>query len=159
LERFNRKQTIDGVEAYVYLAGFQQLFIGIKDNNVIITVGKAMFEKALKADMSSGFINKLDDDYLKKVLKSDTNVMYFNIPEVYKVYNTFSGLLGGFLGANDPSSAEKTKQDIKDVTEKFKYILASSYINGESFQSDFVVKTNFSKPFMIGVKELVDEKK
>ena len=153
------KQTINGVETYVYLAGFQQLFIGIKDKNVIITIGKPMFEKALKADISSGFVNKLDDDYLKTTLKSDTNVLYFNVAEAYKVFNTFSGLLSGFLGGDDPSSAEKTKQDIKDVTENFKYLLASSYINDESFHSDFVMKTNFSKPFMIGIKELVDIKK
>ncbi len=153
------KQTVNGVEAYVYLAGFQQLYIGIKDKNVIVTIGKAMFEKALKADISNGFVNDLDDDYLKSILKSDTNVLYFNISEAYKVFNTFSGLLSGFLGAEDPKSAEKTKQDVKDVTEKFKYLLASSYVNNNSFHSDFILKTNFSKPFMIAVKELVDEKK
>jgi len=153
------KQTIDGVEAYVYLAGFQQLFIGIKDRNVIITIGKSMFEKALKAEISNGFVNKLDDEYLKSTLKSDTNVLYFNVPEAYKVFNTFSGLLGGFLGAEDPNSAEKTKKDIKDVTENFKYLLASSYVNEASLHSDFVIKTNFKNPFMIDLKNLVKSKK
>jgi len=153
------KQVIDGVDAYVYLAGLVQLYIGVNDNNVIVSVGKSMFEKALKADASSGFVNDLDDEYLKSVLKSDTNVFYLNISETYKVFNTFSGMLGGFLGADDPSSAEKTKKDIKDVARKFEYILGSSYVNKASLHSDFVIKTNFKKPFMIGIKELVDEKK
>ena len=149
------KETLDEI----YLAGLVQLYIGVNDNNVIISVGKPMFKKALKADTSNGFVKDIDDEYLKSVLKSDTNVFYLNISETYKVFNTFSGMLGGFLGAEDPSSAEKTKKDIKDVTSKFEYILGSSYVNKAALHSDFVIKTNFKKPFMIGVKELVDEKK
>ena len=149
------KEKVEGVDSYkINLGGMNDMFIGVKNKNLIITVGKFMYEKALKADVSSGLLSKLEDKNLANTLKADTNVFYLEVNEIFKAVKNFEMFIMNF-SPDKKGIDEKTASTVQ----MFNYFIASSYLDGNSIMGDLVVKTKFQKPFLIGVKELVDKHK
>ncbi len=142
------EEKVGSVDAYKLNAIFFQIYIGMKDGNLIIATGKPMFEKAINGDPSKGFLNKFKDKSLAKTLggKSES-IVYINVDEVYKAIKNF-GVLPRFGG----QEGEK----VNDVVKQFKYLLLSSEIVKNTMSAHFIVKTNFKKSFLEGIKDIKD---
>jgi hypothetical protein len=142
------KQKVGDVEAYVVMAGPVQLYIGMKEKNLIIAVGKPMFEKALKGDVSSGFVANVADKELAGKFKEDRNILYLNVAETLKAVKNFEMFLQGL------THGRGIDQNVQDAVGKFEYVLASSRLEGTSLFADFTIKTKFTEPFFLEVEKL-----
>ncbi|HEO64378.1 MAG TPA: DUF3352 domain-containing protein, partial [Spirochaetes bacterium] len=78
------EEKVGSVEAYKLNVVFQ-IYMGMKNGNLIIASGKPMFEKAINGNPSKGFLTRLKDKSLAKTLggKSES-IVYINVDEVYK---------------------------------------------------------------------------
>lgn len=141
------KTILGNDEAYIVtmFGGMTQLYAGVKENNLILSVGKLMFEKAADGNMASGFISAIKDKPLADKLKGDTNLFYINIGEILKAAKNFP-----FLTQH---SSEKTWEAIR----QFEYVLSTGKIKGNSVYSNFLVKTKFSESFFKGVQKVSKE--
>ncbi|GMT48999.1 MAG: hypothetical protein IEMM0008_0538 [bacterium] len=145
---FITEEKVGSVNAYHINAFVVQIYMGLKDGNLIITSSKPMFEKAIKGDPSKGFLTKLDDKNLVKSLSGKSeSIFYINVDEVFKALKNF-GMLAEFGG----SQGEK----VNDMVKQFKYLLISSKTIENSATSHFVIKTKFNKSFLEGIKDIKD---
>lgn len=144
-----RKETIGDVEAYTMMAGFVQAYVGVHEKNLIVAVGKPMFEKALSGEVSSGFTNNMQDKELVAKLKGDTSLLYLSFDELMKLYQNFGVLLQGFTGGKG-FNAEK-----QEALNKFEYILGSSKFEDNAILGEFIIKTKFTEPFFIETGKLM----
>jgi hypothetical protein len=144
------QQTVGDTEAYVVMAPMLpvQIYVGIKDNTLIVAAGKPMFEKALKGDVSSGFTAQIEEKELVETLKSDGSVLYINADETMKAAKNFEMFLSGFTGG------EGIDPKIQDAVSKFEYILASNKLDGTTVSGELIIKTKFTEPFFIEVEKL-----
>lgn len=144
------QQTVGDTEAYVVMAPMLpvQIYVGIKDNTLIVAAGKPMFEKALKGDVSSGFTAQIEEKELVEKLKSDGSVLYINADETMKAAKNFEMFLSGFTGG------EGIDPKIQDAVSKFEYILASNKLDGTTVSGELIIKTKFTEPFFIEVEKL-----
>ncbi len=146
-----KKEKINGTKSYLAIIDPKQpnnqLYLGVKNNNLIFTTGKSMYEKALNANAAKSFLTRLEDKNLVNTLKDDTNIVYLEFNEIYQVVKSFLGYILGPKGS-DPKNQSSIGQ--------FNYLLASSYIDNNSLMGDIIVKTKFKKPFLIAVKELIE---
>lgn len=149
------KTTIGTQESYmVSLMGMTQLFLGVKENNLIVALGKPMYEKALAADMKTGFLANMSDPNLVETLKADTaSVFYLDSQETFKALKNFSAMLQQF--SKDPSRPI-IDEKVTNAVNQFDYLLSSSEVRGNSIFSNLMVKTNFVNPFFQGVRNVVE---
>ena len=145
------KEKVEGIDSYV-ITGLVQLFAGIKDKNLIVTIGKSMYEKALKGSESSGFTSDLKDKRLIDAFRGEKSVFYFNIPELLKVYENLSGFITKDMSDEEKAKMEKVIETIGNV----EYILATAGFTKKMDKREFVIKTNFKEPFFIGVKKIIE---
>ncbi|MCP4350214.1 MAG: DUF3352 domain-containing protein [Desulfobacterales bacterium] len=130
--------------------GMTQLYIGIKDKNLIVSVGKPMFEKAVSGKVSSGFTSAMADKKLAGALKKEnTNIVYFNVSEIYSIFKTFATFANKF----SKSSPDKPAVDprVEKLINQFDYLLLSSWMEGNSAVTEMTFKTNFKEPFFKGL--------
>ncbi len=149
------KTTVGAQESYmISLMGMTQLFLGVKDNNLIVALGKPMYEKALAADMKTGFLTTLKDPHLVDTLKSDAaSIFYLDSQETFKAVKNFSALLQQF--SKDPSKPI-IDDTVTNAVNQFDYLLSSSQVDGESIFSNLTVKTNFVGSFFQGMQNVVE---
>ncbi|MGD9708067.1 MAG: hypothetical protein AB7V07_10440, partial [Candidatus Delongbacteria bacterium] len=106
-------------------------------------------------EMAAGALNKKDkpftdniDGELKKQLQNDQSCLYLDIDETYiaakSIYQFVVGISGG-------ESIIDAKTDA--FAGKFDYLYAGGEWKGEKAESEFVIKTRFSKPFFIALQE------
>lgn len=149
------KTSIGAQESYmISLMGMTQLFLGVKDNNLIVALGKPMYEKALAADVKTGFLANMDDPELVATLKSDAaSVFYLNSQETFKAVKNFSAMIQQF--SSDPAKPI-IDETVTNAVNQFNYLLSSSQVEGESIFSNLTVKTNFVDSFFQGVQNVVE---
>jgi hypothetical protein len=139
---------------YIYtIAGFVQLFIGVKDKNLIASIGQPMFDKALSADIKTGFITTLKDKELAKDLQDQSNVLYINVEETFKAYNNFSGLLSQL------AQIQPLDQQRQNIINQFEYFLFTGKAENNSLVAKYVIKTKFQEPFLISLVKMVSKLK
>ncbi|MCP4135831.1 MAG: hypothetical protein GY754_32990 [bacterium] len=136
---------IANVYTYVYVLGVIQIYVGIKDKNLIVSMGKFMYEKAIKGDPSTGFLTAIKDKKLAEALKGKTDVLYVKVDEVLKALNNFP-----------PVSRSLTEQH-KAAIRKFDYLLISRWLEGTTGYGKLLIKTNFSSSFLIGIKNMIQK--
>ena len=145
-----RKETVGEVEAYVMSAGFVQVYFGLHKKNLIVAVGKPMFEKALSGQVSSGFTNNLQDEHLVATLTGDTSMFYMDFEELMKVYRNFEGFLQG--AANEHGFTRQRQDAVKN----FEYVAASNTYKDDSILGELIVKTQFTGPFFVELGKLIN---
>ena len=134
------KMDVGKTKAHVIpIFGFFQLYVGIKDHNLIVSVGKSMFEKAVSADISTGFTSAIQDKALAEILKEDAGSFYLNIDETFKAVKNFSAIM--------PASIRPVYEKLSEVSDQFGYILSNSNVKDSSVFGQLLIKTNFSEPF------------
>ncbi len=150
-----QKTTVGTQESYmISLMGMTQLFLGVKDNNFIMALGKPMYDKALAADVKTGFLTNLEDPDLVATLKSDaSSVLYLDAQETFKAVKNFAPMLQQF--SPDPSKPV-LNETVTNAVNQFDYLLSSSQVDGESVLSNLTVKTNFVGSFFQGVQNVVE---
>jgi hypothetical protein len=148
------KIEVAGNQTYaVNLAGMAQLFIGAKNNSLILSVTKSLYEKALAADTGAGFVKKIGDKALVQSLTGDVNVFYLNINELYKALKNFQMFFQQF------TQGQPIDPIVSDAVNKFQYLITSSRVEGNSVRGEMVLKTNFDKPFFQGVFQVTQNLK
>ncbi len=141
------KTMLGDDEAYIFtMFGMMQLYAGVKDNNLIVSVGKTMFEKAVSGNAASGFVSAIKDRPLADILKGDTNLFYMNIGEISKAAKNFPFL-----------TQHKNSEKIWEAIQQFEYVLSTGKIEGNSVYSNFQIKTKFSEPFFKEVQNISKE--
>jgi hypothetical protein len=141
------REKVGGVNAYVYTKDLMKLYFGIKNNVLILSQGKPMFESAINGNMATGFMTKLGDKGLKSAFEEDFSLIYLKIDEIKKAVNNF-----GIAEKN--ITADKITQ-----IDKFDYFLISSKLLKNGFMGKILLKTNFKEPFFIGLKEIINTEK
>jgi hypothetical protein len=137
-----------GNDVSVYSISIQMMlaYIVIDGNNVSLCTSKDVASQALNKK-SKSFTEKLDGD-LKNKLNKEQNYFYLNIAETYvaakTIYQFFIAMSGG-----ENELDQKADAFIKN----FDYVYAGGSYLGEKAESDFVVKTKFTKPFFIALQE------
>ena len=146
------KTTIGDDEVYIIsIVGMVQVYAGIKDNNLIMSIGKPMFEKALAGSVSSGFLTNLKDRSLAKTLSADINTVYLDFGEILKAMKNFKALTR-HLNKGKPNGFR-----IEEIVNQFEYLLSTSRYENGVIYSDLVVKTKFSESFFQGVGKIVKQ--
>ncbi|MBN1272350.1 MAG: DUF4836 family protein [Candidatus Aminicenantes bacterium] len=143
-----RKEKVAGTDAYTVSAGFFQVFLGIKNNNIFITTEKPMFETIVAGKPSSGFISNIQDKKVAEILAGDYDVFYVNVDELLKLYQSSADSLG-FLA--------KVGQKIIDVASHFEYLLIYTSLEGNAMYGEFIMKTRFDKPFIQRIMDFVGQ--
>lgn len=143
-------QTIDGVAAYVAVAGLTQVYLGIHNKQVILTTGKPLFQKALTGEVSNGFTTRIKPKELAEMLKNTGNVFYLNVDEAVKAVRNFEIFLQGFVGG------PHMMQDIYTTAAKFEYVAASSRLDDNAIVTQVQVKTRFAEPFLIELVKIIE---
>ncbi len=148
------KIKLGGIDVYaISVLGMTQLYIGIKDKNLIVSVGKPMFEKAVSGKVSSGFTSAMKDKKLAKALKKeDTNLLYLDVSEIYSAVKNFTALAHKSSPGKPPVDPK-----IEELIGQFDYVLSSSWIKGNSAITEMTVKTNFKEPFFKGLVNVSKE--
>ncbi len=144
------KSTYEGVPTYtINVMGMMQVYIGIKGNNLILSVGQPMYQKALNADAGAGFIANIDDPKLKAVLTDKTsNIFYLNAVELGKAVRNFWAMIQQMKQVPPPS------QEVWGMADHFKYLLSTTTLKGADGVGLLTLKTDFSKPFLKGVLDV-----
>ena len=150
-----QKTTVGAQESYmISLMGMTQLFLGVKDKNLIVAVGKPMYDKALAADVKTGFLTRLKDPDLVAALKSDAaSILYLDAQETFKAVKNFAPMLQQF--SKDPSKPF-IDETVTNAVNQFDYLLSASQVKGNSIVSSLALKTNFVDPFFQGVANVVE---
>jgi len=137
---------------YIYtFGGFLQLYAGIKDKNLIVSIGQPMFDKAMAADPKTGFINGLKDKELAKDLEDQSNILYIDVAETFKAYNNVAGLLSQFT-QTQPLDPER-----QNIINQFEYFLFSGKAVDNSITAKYMIKTKFQEPFLISLVKMVSK--
>ncbi len=144
------RQKVGKTDAYVLNAGVAQVYAGIDDNEFMLASGKPIFEKALDAEKNKGFAANLADKHLKNTMMGSRNIFYLNIDELVKTVNNFAMFL-----AESAGGPEKFKERL-NAASRFEYVLVSAGLDDEIINSELTVKTRFTKPFFMGLAELID---
>jgi len=147
-----QKVTVGSDEAYALtMLGMLQLYAGVRNNNLVLSSGKPMFEKAVKGNISSGFVAVMKDKALSDALKSNTSLFYVNIGEMFKAVKNFPSLV---LHLN---SGKPVDEKMSKAIHQFEYLLSTSRTEGNSIYSNIMIKTGFSEPFFRGVQRVAKE--
>lgn len=147
------KIQINDNEVYMVPVGPVQLYAGFIGNDLVITLGKSMFEKAITADQGNSFITELKDKSLQKSLQQDISLLFFDVREAQYAVKNFVPML---MYANPESQIINTPE-FKKIMEPLDYISAFSRIDDTSMVGEFVFKTDFNKPFLQGIKDLGEQ--
>lgn len=147
------KEKIGDIDTYILMAGPTQIFMGLKDRNLIFAVGRSMFEKAINGNVSSGFTLSMTDKELVEKINSSSTLFYLNIDEAFKIFKNFEMMVKGFTGGKGIDGK------IQEALNQFVYLIISGKIENESILSDFVIKTKFTEPFFTGVEKLFTQLK
>ena len=148
----NRLQIGDH-QVYMVPAGPFQIYAGFKGKKLLITLGKPMFEKALAADPATGFMTAVKSKSLKNTLSHDHSIVYLDIMELYYV---LKNVMPMFMG-NDPDFAIAMTPEFQKLVDLFDYIALTFTAQADGFMGEFVIKTQFDKPFFKGAKEVSDQ--
>ena len=144
-----KQEQVGGVNTYVMNAGMVQMYLTLKDQQVLLASSKPIFEKALNGKAAAGFAANLADQELKAKLMGADNLFYFNIDEAVKIVKNFEMFLGGAAGS--PENFQK----MLDAAGKFEYLLNSSKLDGDTLSAQMMIKTRFAQPFFGEVANLV----
>ena len=148
----NRLQIGDH-DVYMVPVGPFQLYAGFKGKKLLMTLGKPMFEKALAADPATGFMTAVKSRSLKNTLSHDHSIAYLDIMELYYVLKNFMPM---FID-NDPDFAIAMTPEFQKLVDLFDYIAFTFTAQADGSMGDFVIKTQFDKPFFKGAKEVSDQ--
>ncbi|MBN1968365.1 MAG: DUF3352 domain-containing protein [Candidatus Delongbacteria bacterium] len=141
------KENVDGIETYVYTVGFSQIYIGVTNDRIVIAPNKMFYKNAIRSG-GKGYLDKVDSS-LEPVLSGDNQLVYLNFNELLDALKNFSAFVP--TDANGKSYfSEENMTELK----KLKYIIASSTIEGNNFNTIYKVETDFKKPFFVGMKDV-----
>ncbi len=146
-KQMKSREKIAGVNTDIYNQGMIKLYTAFKGNQFILSANRSLFEEAVKANKTGGFIKKLKDKDLAISMRKDISMLYINIDEVVLAAKNF--------GAMSKLKSPEMEKQIR----KFIYLLISSNINKNFISGNMRVKTRFDDPFFIGLKKVVDETK
>ena len=146
---FVRKEVVEGVEAHVYMAVMYQIYVGVKNNTLIATVGRPMFEKALRSDVATGFYSKIEDNSLKNSINGNNNLLYLNVDETLKAIENTSRMLGAITGTSG------IDENMKKQISQFEYMVISGKGEDNSVIGQYKLKTKFKEPFFLGLEKMI----
>ena len=148
----NRLQIGDH-DVYMVPVGPFQIYAGFKERKLLITLGKAMFERALAANPATGFMTAVKSGSLKNTLSHEHSIVYLDIMELYYVLKNFMPM---FMNSN-PDLAIAMTPEFQKLVDLFDYITFNFTAQTDGFMGKFVIKTQFDHPFLKGTKEVSDQ--
>jgi hypothetical protein len=122
------------------IGGVVQVYAGVNDRNLILSLGNTLYEKALTANAASGFLSNMEDKSLAQALQEDAPVFYLDISELQKAIGNFP-----FLVSQDGPL---------QFLDHFQYVLLTTKMEESGMHGSLRVKTRFSEPFFHGVQKL-----
>ncbi len=143
------RTKIGDTDAYALSLGITQIYVGVKDKNLIISVGKPMFEKAISGDAGSGFISNMQDKELVNALKADAGVFYLNAAETFYAVKNFSAFIPML------NKGEAVSRKVSDAVSQFDYLLGTMRLEGNTVFKDIIIRTKFTEPFFKGLEKIL----
>jgi hypothetical protein len=141
-----RNATIEGVATTVFQTPLAQMYIGIKDKNVIIALDREMYVAAITGTVESGFSSKMGTAMAVKI-KGDFYNLFVDFNEVQKAINNI------FPGTQ--KRRNRVVSRISNMITPMKYLFIDSHVEGNTFYGSIVLKTKFTQPFFIGLQEII----
>jgi len=130
---------------YIINAMITQIYIGFKENELIITSSKEMFDSALNSKKETGFYKySKNTPKLLEASKSDM-IFYISFLEVIKAMNNFKNEL--------PSDS----REVIDVLELLNYFLIQVNSDGNTFSAKYVLRTHSDKPFFVALIDYINK--
>ncbi len=142
--------TVAGTDAYmVTLFGMVQLYGGIRENTLVLALGKPLFEKALTGTVDKGFAAAANEPKFTDALKGEKGIFYLSIDELTKALKNFAFLLQQMK--KEDMAAGSTLDAIAGA---FDYILLTNHMAENTFHGNGFIKTAFTEPFFQGLEKL-----
>jgi len=130
-----------------------QLHAAIMGNHLIITSDKYMFEKAIKGASTKEFVKKLNDPDLAKELTGKANfIKYLDVSEATDIFLRFVRFFRASEIKNNETFGKKG-----EILKRIKAVLYSNENKKTEIYNRWIVKTNFSKPFFIGLLNMIKD--
>jgi hypothetical protein len=144
-----QKLTIAGVPVTMISAKDFDLYIGVARNNLIVSIGKEVFEQAAGGSPADGFLKLVPEKEIASHLKNDLGCMYLDFASGLELMHNIPSLGRIFDKKNEFG------RKIKDFLSQFRYLFSYSNFDGRSLTSSFIIKTDFGTSFMQGIIEFI----
>ncbi|MFO7810896.1 MAG: hypothetical protein R6V47_05950 [Candidatus Delongbacteria bacterium] len=126
--------------------GMSFLYVIVSDENVSVCTSRDLAADITKKDTET-YLSELEKD-IAEGLKNDKNYFYIDFSETYiavkNIYQFFAGMTG---------SKNTLSPGVDEFVKNFEYLYAYGNVKGEAAKSEFILKTKFTKPFFISLKE------
>jgi hypothetical protein len=143
------KLTIAGDPVTKISAKDFDLYMGIAKNNLIVSIGREIYEQVAGGSPEHGFVRLVSENEIASHLKNDLGCMYLDFDSGLELIHNIPSLNSIFDEKNE------LVVKIEDFLRKFKYMFSYSNFDGRSLTSSFIIKTDFSASFMQSIIELI----
>lgn len=121
----------------VNVLGFIQIFAGVHEDRLLVSLGRRMFQEAVSAEEA----RPGPESFVTAAWEDDPAVFFLNVDQLVEASRNFSFLLTQ-LNRGRPVDAGDTAP-LKD----FRYLMSTARIDGNRVVGEFRVGTRFSEPF------------
>lgn len=140
LKAFVNKTVYKNNTVYIINAMVTQVYVGFKNNELIIASSKDMYDKALNSKRKEGYYKySKKDANLSSSIKSDM-IFYISFLEVIKALNNFKAMIPA-----------KGVQKAQDILELLDYFLIKANLKDNIASANYILKTNSNKLFFIAL--------
>ena len=140
LKGFVNKTVYKNNTVYIINAMVTQVYVGFKNNELIIASSKEMYDYSLDSKKQEGFYKfSKKDTVLSSSTKSDM-IFYISFLEVIKALNNFKAMM-------PPKGVQKAQ----DILELLDYLLIKANLKGNVATASYILKTNSNKLFFISL--------
>ena len=129
----------------VNVLGFIQIFAGVHEDRLLVSLGRRMFQEAVSAEKA----RPAPDLAAADAWENDPAVFFLDVDQLVQASRNFGFLLTQ-LNRGRPVEARDTKP-----LEAFRYLMSTARIDGDRMVGEFRVATRFSEPFFQAVVPVV----
>ncbi|MBN1798803.1 MAG: DUF3352 domain-containing protein [Spirochaetales bacterium] len=135
------KQSIAGNPVTKISTKNFDLYIGIAKNNLIISIGKEIYEQIVSGSSASGFLNLMPEKEMVSRMKNDLGCMYLDFQSCLELMRNIPAVSELFTETNEFG------QRIEEFIGTLTYIFSYSNFDGKALTSSFTLKTDFTASF------------
>jgi hypothetical protein len=143
------KETIAGEEVTKIQTENFNLYLGIAKNNLIISLGRDIYEQAATGSVDKGFLKLITESEIKSHLKKDLSCVYLDFQAGLELVNNIPVLNDLLI-----KTGEKGEQ-IRNFLGMIEYLFSYSNFSGQGVNGTLKIKTSFSKSFMQSLIEFI----
>ena len=143
------KQSIAGNPVTKVSTKNFDLYIGIAKNNLIISIGRELYEQIADGNPAAGFLNRMPEKEMVSHIKDDLGCLYLDFQAGLELMQNIPALSEIFDEKNEFS------RQITDFLSQLTYIFSYSNFDGKALTGSFILKTKFSSSFVQSIIKFI----